>query len=590
MIGRLRRQSQRTAIGALLAVLLAPAVRADAPKQPAWEKFDEADGIAVYRRDVPGSPIVALRGEGLVNAPILRVASVLIDSKRAPESIDSLAESRTIRHVSETEYVEWDHIATPFVLKDRDFVFNAKLEIKPKQKQVRLDYHSVNDPDAPKTDYVRGQFIYGTFALTSVDGGKRTRVLAEVLCDPKGSVAEMDREFVPKELAPQHRHVPARTGEEVGHQGRPEAQSGARAPGVLKALGALVRCLLCVLFVCALAGRAAADDARQRVVLLTREEGARAQLLATLDATRTLLAELRVELLLSSRGANAELGVTTALARDAVAKHDALAAVWLENEPGAVVVYFYERAQARLLTRRVEVSESEAAAAEEVAVVLRSAVAAALEGAEVMMTEVAVPEPPKPPAPPPLLPPPAPPPARPQSRAELSAGYLGGAIASQAPWQSGAHLGFGVAPASSPLRAGLGCSLFQALTVDGTTASADLSRAGADAWFGAALGDELLELRPELGVLVEWVRRSTSRTAPTVAAEPASTRWLWGLSARLRGQLRLSSALRLYAAAGAQWLPVPFEERALGPTETETLLAFAPLRPVAEAGLSLRLW
>ncbi|HET9929584.1 MAG TPA: START domain-containing protein [Polyangiaceae bacterium] len=171
-------------------LLAAPSARGDSPRVQAWEKFDEDDGIAVYRRDVAGTPVVALRGEGIVDAPLLRVASVLVDTKRATEWIDSLAEARTVRRVSETEYVEWDHIATPFVLKDRDFVFDAKLEFKPAQKQVVLNYHSVNDKDAPKTDYIRGEFIYGTFALTSVDGGKRTRVLAEVLCDPKGSVAK----------------------------------------------------------------------------------------------------------------------------------------------------------------------------------------------------------------------------------------------------------------------------------------------------------------------------------------------------------------------------------------------------------------
>lgn len=191
--------NQRTAFGSvrglhwltlLTCLFAAPSASGDAAAPPAWEKFDESDGIAVYRRDVPGSRIVALRGEGVVDAPLLRVASVIVDSKRATEWIDSLAEARTLRHVSETEYIEWDHIATPFVLKDRDFVFDAKLEFKPGKKQVLLNYHSVNDPAAPKTDYVRGQFIYGTFALTSIDGGKRTRVLAEVLCDPKGSVAK----------------------------------------------------------------------------------------------------------------------------------------------------------------------------------------------------------------------------------------------------------------------------------------------------------------------------------------------------------------------------------------------------------------
>ena len=174
-----------------IATLAVPlAVRADAARSEPWEKFGEDDGIAVFRRDMPGTPVVALRGEGVVDAPILRVASVLVDTSRATEWIDSVVDAKTIRKVSETEYVEWDHVATPFVLKDRDFVFQAKLELKPKQKKVVLDYHSVEDPAAPKTSYIRGRFIYGTFVLTAIDGGKRTRVLAELLCDPKGSVAK----------------------------------------------------------------------------------------------------------------------------------------------------------------------------------------------------------------------------------------------------------------------------------------------------------------------------------------------------------------------------------------------------------------
>jgi hypothetical protein len=155
-----------------------------------WEKFDEDDGIAVFRREVPGSAIIALRGEGVVNAPILRVASVLVDTARAPEWIDSLAEAKVIRKLNDDELIQWDHIATPVILKDRDFVFDIKLALNPKDKQVSLNYHSVYDSGAPKTDYVRGEFTYGTFTLTAIEGGTKTRILCEVLADPKGSVAK----------------------------------------------------------------------------------------------------------------------------------------------------------------------------------------------------------------------------------------------------------------------------------------------------------------------------------------------------------------------------------------------------------------
>ena len=155
----------------------------------AWEKIGDSDGIGVYRREVPGSPLIAFKGEGYINASIIRVASVLVDSDRAPEWIDSLTESKIIRQVSETETVHYDHIGTPFVLKDRDFVSDCKLEFDPPRKNITLKIHAVNDPLAPKTDYVRGELIHSSFALTSSDHGTRTYVVAEIHADPKGSVA-----------------------------------------------------------------------------------------------------------------------------------------------------------------------------------------------------------------------------------------------------------------------------------------------------------------------------------------------------------------------------------------------------------------
>lgn len=66
----------------------------------------------------------------------------------------------------------------------------SKLELYAKNKQILLNYHSVNDDLAPKTDYVRGEFTYGTFTMTSIEHGTKTRVLAELMCDPKGSIAK----------------------------------------------------------------------------------------------------------------------------------------------------------------------------------------------------------------------------------------------------------------------------------------------------------------------------------------------------------------------------------------------------------------
>jgi START domain len=186
---------------------LAGAVQADAPAAaPKWEQFDEEDGIKMFRRDVPGSSIVALRGEGFVAAPITRVASVLIDRKRSVEWIDRLVKTKLVRQVSDTESIEWDHIKTPTPLKDRDFVFKSSIATDPAKKKVIFSYSSVTDPLAPETDdYVRGSFKGGKFELTMAtrtnkDGTKTrgTIVNAEVEVDPRGSVPKFIVNMVQK--------------------------------------------------------------------------------------------------------------------------------------------------------------------------------------------------------------------------------------------------------------------------------------------------------------------------------------------------------------------------------------------------------
>src|SRR5688572_3138069 len=162
---------------------------ADPPTPAAkWEMFDEEDGIRCYRRDVAGSDIVALRGEGFIAAPITRVASVIVDRKRATEWIDRLVKTKVLREISETESINWNHIKTPTPLKDRDFVYKTILSTDPAKKKVLINYHSVTDKLAPEYDaYVRGHFQSGKFELTMAertnkDGTKTkgTLVVAEV--------------------------------------------------------------------------------------------------------------------------------------------------------------------------------------------------------------------------------------------------------------------------------------------------------------------------------------------------------------------------------------------------------------------------
>ena len=174
--------------GALSLAFATPSLAEDGSER-AWQQVRNSDGIVVSRKDVPGSPFVALRGEGDVDAPLLLVGSVLVDITRDKEWVDSVVDAKVVREVGETEYVTYSHVGTPVTMSDRDFVTKVDLTADPWKKALEIRMRSVDDPAAPKTHYVRGLLTDSGFTLTSIDHGARTHVVAEIHCDPKGNVA-----------------------------------------------------------------------------------------------------------------------------------------------------------------------------------------------------------------------------------------------------------------------------------------------------------------------------------------------------------------------------------------------------------------
>jgi hypothetical protein len=151
-----------------------------------WEAVKQGDGIVVSRREAPGSDILVFRGEGDVDASVAVVATVIYDTTRAHEWVTDLKESRIIKWTSDDDYIEYDHVGTPFVLKDRDFVSTVKLKVNAAAQWVTFKYKPAADQAAPEAACcVRGELLDTTFVLTKVSATK-THVLAEVQIDPKG--------------------------------------------------------------------------------------------------------------------------------------------------------------------------------------------------------------------------------------------------------------------------------------------------------------------------------------------------------------------------------------------------------------------
>lgn len=175
---------------ALLSLLLLLGFGARALASADWEEISNEDGIVCWSRDVPDSPIVAFKGEGVVDAPIAKVARVLQDTSRKKEWIARTLEVREVRRVSDLEYVEYIRSEAPGPIKDRDFVYNAKVELDREKKTLIVRIKSVKEPLAPENEdvAVRGELLDSCYVLTSIEDGKKTRVSVEIQADPKGMI------------------------------------------------------------------------------------------------------------------------------------------------------------------------------------------------------------------------------------------------------------------------------------------------------------------------------------------------------------------------------------------------------------------
>lgn len=157
-------------------------------KEPVWSESGDADGISTYYRKIPGSPVYALKGTGNVDAPLWKVASVLLDSSRGTEWIHSLAGTKMLKRLSPFSYVEYNHIKTPFILKDREFVTEINIEINSEKKTFEMTYKPSKIEGAPITSNVRGEIVFGRLTLTSLTPGKTCNIVGELHCDPKGAI------------------------------------------------------------------------------------------------------------------------------------------------------------------------------------------------------------------------------------------------------------------------------------------------------------------------------------------------------------------------------------------------------------------
>lgn len=166
-----------------------------------WEQLSDADGIQTFRKVVPGSPLVAFKGQGLIEAPVAKVAQIIMDVQRSHEWVDHVDDDKLVERRGDLEYRVYTRVSTPpIIMRDRDFVTHVKVEVDRVKKVVSFDIKSVEDARFPATSkYVRGKVTRGIFRLEARNDGNATFIEGEIEASPAGSVPAWVVNFFQKE-------------------------------------------------------------------------------------------------------------------------------------------------------------------------------------------------------------------------------------------------------------------------------------------------------------------------------------------------------------------------------------------------------
>ena len=154
-----------------------------------WELIKEEDGLRVFSKEVPGSPVMAFSGRLKMKAPLARVYAVMNSQEVRGEWVDRQIGVETIEDDGNGKLIERTMFDMYWPISDRDFVNNTKTTM-PAADTVLVQLNSATEVP-PSEDFVRAHTWNSSFLLKSVDGGKSTDVTVEIFADPMGLIPKV---------------------------------------------------------------------------------------------------------------------------------------------------------------------------------------------------------------------------------------------------------------------------------------------------------------------------------------------------------------------------------------------------------------
>lgn len=178
----------RVLFSALLAVvcltLVFPSV---ARAQGAWESVGVIDGVAVWKKEVPGTNLLAFKGEVIADVTMDKLIGVFLDKNERKNWVDRYGDSREVEKPGPLSEIYWIKFNLPVGISNRDYVLRADANANAATGVFTANIHSVVHPRVPESSCcVRAEARGTYYRFEALKGVNKVKLTVEVQTDPKG--------------------------------------------------------------------------------------------------------------------------------------------------------------------------------------------------------------------------------------------------------------------------------------------------------------------------------------------------------------------------------------------------------------------
>lgn len=150
-----------------------------------WQLVTDKNGIRVYTLESTHSKIVKAKAQININAPLIKIKSILDDVTHRHQWIPFLNISKTLTQYNNDKRIEYSHFHAPWPASDRDFVYEIEL-VKKTDTMIVYKMQSIASSLMPlNDDKVRADLFETIYTLTVKSDGS-TDVELIYHADPKG--------------------------------------------------------------------------------------------------------------------------------------------------------------------------------------------------------------------------------------------------------------------------------------------------------------------------------------------------------------------------------------------------------------------